>query len=113
LPNILGWFSDKLPNSTFIWKLIPTGLPGLAFSLVVAGYTSTFISGWLGNNPDYSQWSFMLMPIPMFLVGVVGLFGREGKDGEDRPLKKPGLRWIYRIGGIVVLALTMKLAGVI
>jgi hypothetical protein len=113
LPNVLGWFSDKLPNSTFIWKLIPTGLPGLAFSLVVAGYTSTFISGWLGKNPDYSQWSFMLMPIPMFLVGVVGLFGREGKDGEDRPLKKPRLRWVYRIGGIVVLALTMKLAGVI
>jgi hypothetical protein len=55
----------------------------------------------------------MLMPIPMFLVGVVGLFGREGKDGEDRPLKKPRLRWVYRIGGIVVLALTMKLAGVI
>ena len=113
LPNVLGWFSDKLPNSTFIWKLIPTGLPGLAFSLMVAGYTSTFISGWLGKNPDYSQWSFMLMPIPMFLIGVVGLFGREGKDDEVRPLKKPGLRWIYRIGGIVVLALTMKLAGVI
>ena len=113
LPNVLGWFSDKLPNSTFIWKLIPTGLPGLAFSLVVAGYTSTFISGWLGKNPDYSQWSFMLMPIPMFLVGVVGLFGREGKDGEERPLKKPGLRWVYRVGGIVVLGLTMKLAGVI
>ena len=113
LPNILSWFSDKLPNSTFIWKLIPTGLPGLAFSLVVAGYTSTFISGWLGKNPDYSQWSFMLMPIPMFLVGVVGLFGREGKEDEVRPLKKPGLRWIYRVGGIVVLGLTMKLAGVI
>jgi hypothetical protein len=113
LPNVLGWFSDKLPNSAVIWKLIPTGLPGLAFSLVVAGYTSTFISGWLGKNPDYSQWSFMLMPIPMFLVGVVGLFGREGKEDEVRPLKKPGLRWIYRVGGIVVLGLTMKLAGVI
>jgi hypothetical protein len=113
LPNVLGWFSDKLPNSAVIWKLIPTGLPGLAFSLFVAGYTSTFISGWLGKNPDYSQWSFMLMPIPMFLVGVVGLFGREGKEDEVRPLKKPGLRWIYRVGGIVVLGLTMKLAGVI
>ena len=55
----------------------------------------------------------VLMPIPMFIVGLIALFGREGKDGEDRPIKKPGLRWIYRVGGIVVLALTMKLAGVI
>jgi hypothetical protein len=41
------------------------------------------------------------------------LFGREGAEGEDRPIKKPKWRWIYRVGGIVVLAITMKLAGVI
>jgi hypothetical protein len=113
LPNVLGWFSDKLPNFPVIWKIIPTGIPGLAFSLIVAGYTSVFISGWLGKHPDYSQWSFMLMPIPMFTVGLVALFGREGEEGEERPLKKPNVRWIYRVGGIVVLGLTMKLAGVI
>jgi hypothetical protein len=113
LPNVLGWFSDKLPNFPIIWKIIPTGIPGLAFSLIVAGYTSVFISGWLGKHPDYSQWSFMLMPIPMFVVGLVALFGREGEEGEERPLKKPSLRWIYRVGGVVVLGLTMKLAGVI
>ena len=113
LPNVLSWIADRLPNYPLIWRIIPTGLPALAFSLFVAGYTSIALANWLGDHPDYSQYSFMLMPIPMFLVGLIGLFGREGKPGEERFIKRPGLRWIYRIGGILVLALTMRLAGVI
>ena len=37
----------------------------------------------------------------------------EGKDGEERPIMAPKLRWVYRIGGIGMLALTMNLAGVL
>jgi len=113
LPNVLSWIEDRLPNSPVIWRIIPTGLPGLALSLVVAGYSSVFISDWLGDHPDYSQYSFMLMPIPMFILGLIGLFGREGREGEDRPIKHPKLRWVYRVGGIVMLVITVKLAGVI
>ena len=113
LPNVFSWISDRLPNSPWIWRIIPTGMPGLAFSLFVAGTTSVALANWLGKNPEYSQYSFMLMPIPMFLVGVIGLFGREGNQDEERFIKRPGMRWIYRVGGVVVLAITMKLAGVI
>jgi hypothetical protein len=55
----------------------------------------------------------MLLPIPVFLIGLLGMFGREGKDGEDRPIMAPKLRWVYRIGGILMLAWTMNLAGVL
>jgi hypothetical protein len=41
------------------------------------------------------------------------MFGREGNEGEERPIMNPKLRWVYRIGGIGMLALTMQLAGVI
>ncbi|NBT47435.1 MAG: hypothetical protein EBT07_06385 [Actinobacteria bacterium] len=79
----------------------------------MANYTSLGLAQWLGSNPDCSQWSFMLMPIPMFLVGVIALFGREGREDEDRIIKRPKLRWMYRLGGILVLAVTLQLAGVI
>jgi hypothetical protein len=49
----------------------------------------------------------------MFLVGVAGLFGRDGGEDEDRPIKKEKWRYLYRVGGIVMLGVTMKLAGVI
>ncbi|MEY4293725.1 MAG: hypothetical protein RIR29_375, partial [Actinomycetota bacterium] len=32
---------------------------------------------------------------------------------EVRWIQRPGLVWLYRIGGIVMLIVTMKLAGVI
>jgi hypothetical protein len=49
LPNVLSWFQDRLPNSPLIWKLIPQGLPGLAFSLLVASYTALFVGSWFGH----------------------------------------------------------------
>jgi hypothetical protein len=55
----------------------------------------------------------MLLPIPVFLIGLLGMFGREGKDGEERPIMQPKWRWVYRIGGIAMLAVTMNLAGVL
>jgi len=113
LPNILSWFEDKLPNSPVLWKLIPTGLPGLAFSLVVASYSSVLIGQWIGDWPDFAQWSFMLLPIPAFIIGLIAMFGREGKDGEERPILKPRWRYVYRIGGIMMLFVTASLAGVI
>lgn len=113
LPNILSWVQDKFPNSTLLWKLLPQGVPGLALTLIISGYSATLIAGWLEGNPEYPQYLFMLLPIPVFLLGLLGMFGREGKDDEDRPIMQARWRWVYRIGGIVVLAWTMQLAGVI
>ena len=113
LPNILGWFADRFPNYPWIWKLIPQGVPGLAMTLVVSSVSAGFISGWLEGNPEYPQYLFMLLPLPVFLIGLIGMFGREGKDDEERPIMQPKWRWVYRIGGIVMLGWTMQLAGVI
>lgn len=113
LPNVFSWFEDKLPNSPLIWKLIPQGIPGLAFGLLVASYSSVIIGQWLGDISDFAQWSFLLLPIPMFIVGLIGLFGREGRDGEERPIMKPRYRYLYRLGGILMLVFTASLAGVI
>jgi hypothetical protein len=40
------------------------------------------------------------------------MFGRHGRDDDDL---KPAQRnvWIYRIGGVLMLVVTLKLAGVI
>lgn len=113
LPNILSWFQDKFPNSPLLWKMLPQGVPGLALTLIISAYTATVISGWLEGTPEYPQYRFMLAPIPIFLLGLLGMFGREGKEDEERPLFQDRWRWVYRIGGIVILPLTMKLAGFI
>jgi hypothetical protein len=111
-PAVVGWYTDKFPNSPRIWRLLPTGIPGLAFTLLVALATSATVGAVLGQNPALGQWSFVILPIPMLALTVLGWFGRHGATpDEERPGKRN--KWLYRIGGVVVMFLTLKLAGVI
>jgi hypothetical protein len=113
VPTAISWFSDRFPNSRRLWLILPSGVPGLAFSLLVAAISSNIIGGIIGDTPDRAAMSFALLPIPMVILSFVSLFGRHGEEGEEKPLKKPKFRWIYRLGGPIVLLATMHVAGVI
>jgi hypothetical protein len=92
---------------------MPQGIPGLAFTLLVASVTTSIVSGWFEGSPEMALWSFALLPIPMLILSILGLIGREGDEEEVRWIRQPRFVWVYRIGGIVMLLLTMKVAGVI
>jgi hypothetical protein len=113
LPTILGFYSHRFKNYPLIWRVLPTGIPGLAFALIVASVTTAIVGSWFGSTPDLALWSFALLPIPMLGLAVLAMIGREGKEGEVRWIKRPGFKWVYRIGGIVMLLVTMELAGVL
>ena len=114
LPTVLGWYSDRLPNFPRLWAFLPAGIPGLALSLVIASSTTALVGGVLGASPELAQWSFVLLPIPLLLLSILGLFGRQGETPDaDRPLKTHKWRWVYRIGGIVMLFVTLRLAGIL
>ena len=92
---------------------MPQGIPGLAFTLLVASITTSIVSGWFGSSPDAALWSFAILPIPMLALSILGLIGREGDDDEVRWVRQPRFVWVYRLGGIIMLLVTMKVAGVI
>jgi hypothetical protein len=113
LPTFLGWYSDRLPNFPRLWKFLPQGIPGLALSLVIASTTTALVGAALGATPDLAQWSFVLLPIPLLLLSVLGLFGRHGETPDHpRPIKTDRWKLVYRIGGIVMLLITLRLAGI-
>jgi hypothetical protein len=112
LPTLLGWYSHRLPNLPALWRILPSGIPGLALSLIIASSTTAEVGAWLGASPDLAQWSFVILPIPMLLLSILGLFGRHGAEGEERFIKHPKLKTVYRAGGIVMLLITLRLAGV-
>jgi hypothetical protein len=113
LPTLLGWFKEKLPNLPWLWRILPSGIPGLALVLLVSQITANGVGAIFGDSEDLGLWSFALLPIPLLILGVLGMLGREGEEGEVRLMKRPSMRWVYRIGGVVMLIVTMKLAGVI
>ena len=93
---------------------MPSGIPGLALSLVIASSTTAVVGAVLGSSPELAQWSYVLLPLPLLALSVLGLFGRHGLNPEDeRPLKTYKWRYVYRIGGIVMLFITLRLAGIL
>jgi hypothetical protein len=113
VPTVLGWYSDRFPNYPWLWRLLPNGIPGLAFTLVVASLTTNLVGMIFGSSPELALWSFALLPIAMLALSILHILGRHGLPDEVRWIQRPGLVWLYRIGGIVMLIVTMKLAGVI
>ncbi|MEY3537420.1 MAG: hypothetical protein RL645_234 [Actinomycetota bacterium] len=112
VPVVLGWYSEKFPNFPWLWRILPNGIPGLALTLVVANVTTSLVGMWLGATRDFALWSFALLPIPMLALSILHMLGRHGEGDEVRLLNRPGMVWVYRIGGVVMLVVTMKLAGI-
>jgi hypothetical protein len=113
LPTALGWVSHRWPNYPWLWRILPQGIPGLAFVLVIAQLTSTVVGSWFADSPDLALWSFALLPIPLLVLSILGMLGREGEEDEVRLIKQEKFVWLYRLGGVVMLVVTLKLAGVI
>jgi hypothetical protein len=91
-------------------------VPGLAFTLLVASVTAGTVGAVLGDNPNVGQWSFLILPMPLLILTALGWFGRHGVvDADGSEEERPGKRnkWVYRIGGIVIFIITLRLAGVI
>jgi hypothetical protein len=111
-PAILSWFADRFPNSPFLWRVLPSGVPGLALSLGIGALTTSLVGAALGANPSLAAWSFVILALPLLALSILGLFGRHGAtEDEEKPAKR--FTWLYRIGGVVMLVVTLKLAGVI
>jgi hypothetical protein len=81
--------------------------------LIIASTTTALVGAWLGATPDLAQWSFVLLPIPLLVLSILGLFGRHGENPDDpRPIKTERWKLVYRIGGVVMLIITLRLAGI-
>jgi hypothetical protein len=113
IPIILAWYSSLLPNSAKLWRVLPVGLPKIAFSLFVLVLAGYFMALAIGLGVEMASWFYVVASIAMLALSVVSAFGRQGSNGEPRWIEQPHLVWLYRIGGFVLLVFTLKLAGVI
>ena len=112
-PSYLALIQDRFPNYPRLYQILPAGLPGLAFTLLVASASLTALTSALGETPDLAQIAFVVLPIPSVILSVLGMFGREPAEGDVRWYQRAHLTWLYRIGGILMLAYTMHLTGII
>ena len=113
VPSYLGLLQDRLPNYPKLYHLLPAGLPGLAFTLVISACSLAVLISVFGETPDLAKVAFVLLPIPSTILGVIGMFGREAEPDDVRWYERESMTWLYRIGGVVIFVVTLRLAGII
>ena len=109
IPALMQLFQDRLPNSRTLWRFLPTGIPGMALSLVLAFVTVTMVT-WLVRDPVImARYGFMLLAVPALILTALHVLGRHGDEGELKPIQHPERKWMYRLGGVVMYGLTVWL----
>jgi hypothetical protein len=79
---------------------------------LLASFTTALVTIFIGISEDLMQWSFVLLPLPMLVYSLLGMFARHGMtEDEDRPVKR--FKWVYRLGGAVMMYFTLQLVGII
>jgi hypothetical protein len=113
IPSYLGLFADRMPNNPNLYQLIPAGIPGLIFSLALGAATVALISMFFGDDPLLAKLAFVLVPIPVFIVAVLSLIGREPREGDVRWYERESMKLLYRVGGAVAFITVLKMTGIL
>jgi hypothetical protein len=110
LPGILALIAHVFPNSPRLWQILPEGIPLFTVMLIIGLIVTTVVKSIRGESPDFAQMSFLWMAVPGFLLALLGLTGREPREGDVRWYMRPSMTAVYRIGGIIVLVIAVVLA---
>ncbi|MGH2943928.1 MAG: hypothetical protein ACRDLN_14255, partial [Solirubrobacteraceae bacterium] len=102
-PQVLAVYTQRLPNSPWLFRVLPKGLVQLVFLLFVVTAVAALLRGSMDvNSETFLADSFVLLSLPGFLLTLLSLFGREGDE--------PPIGWGKRIAGVAILAAGILLA---
>jgi hypothetical protein len=103
IPGIMGMTLPELPKSKILTQLIPGGLAALLLATLLSGWSGDIVGAIFANSDMYGPLSFLLVPLPVIIVAIVGMFA----DGGEKWYIERGLKWVYVVGGIGVFVSTV------
>ena len=109
LPGIIGMIFPSLPSVKWIHEFIPGGIGALAFATLISAWSGQFVNAWLGKSELYGQLSFILIPLPVILIAIIGMFAKQ----EEKLWQRSGKKWVGIAGGIAVFVFTIQVTDFI
>jgi hypothetical protein len=102
-PQILAVYQERFPNSPGLFAVQPKGLVLLVVMLFVATAIGALLLRTMDEHAEtFLANSFVILSLPGFLLALLSVFGREGRQ--------PPLGWGKRIAGIAILAVGILIA---
>ena len=111
LPNLIGIFSDKVPFAGSVKGYLPSGLPGLIFGLILSTLVVLALTNLLPNTDNLAKWALIVLPIFGTFMALLGIALRDGDS--QRWHQKQGRHWIYRVGGVFMLLVALRVTGLV
>ena len=105
LPQLIKTVKEKFPNSPTLFQILPVGIPALVFMTLLGKFYSHYVNSLSLDPATASRTIFVLSPIPGFIIGLLKFFGREAKPGDVRWYMRSNMKTLYRVGGVILLAL--------
>ncbi|MFM6981625.1 MAG: Ig domain-containing protein [Microbacteriaceae bacterium] len=102
LPGLLSLTLPELPTFAWITQVMPGGLAALLAATLIGNWSTDSVTAVFGALPNFDELSFVLIPLPVILMAVLGMFASE----DDKWYRSRGLNSVYVLGGIVVFAAT-------
>jgi hypothetical protein len=97
VPQILGVYKDRLPNSPALFRARPRGLVRIVLLLFVATAIAALLLHTMNeHSKTFLADSFVILALPGFLLALMSVFGRNGQRAP--------IGWGRRIAGIAILA---------
>ena len=106
VPALTEVVAERFPNSPRLWQALPEGVPLVAFMLIISWAVSAALVTALGDSPDYAQTMFVILALPGFILALLGVVGRDPREGDTKWYQRPSMTSWYRIGGVAVLIAT-------
>lgn len=103
VPGIIGIIFTELPKSKLLSQIIPGGLAALLLATLLSSWSGEFVGKMLEGSNMSGPFSFLLVPLPVIIVAIIGMFA----DGSDKWYVSRNLKWVYVIGGIGVFCVTV------
>jgi len=114
IPLIAGRFKNSLPNSTTLFQIIPSGMPGTILMAFVGFVFANWVESWPLIVEDRTKTIFILCGIPSFVLSLLKLFGRTPKQGDVIWYKRENFSVMYYLlSPLAVGALFLITFGVI
>jgi hypothetical protein len=103
VPGIMGMTLPELPKSKLLTQLIPGGLAALLLATLLSTWSGGLVGTLFEGSELYGPLSFLLVPLPVIIVAIVGMFAAGG----EKWYIERNLKWVYVAGGIGVFVSTV------
>lgn len=110
LPSVIGMaYGQKIKRAKTVGRWIPLGPLQLIIVILLGGILANVLHHYIPYSHRYVLVGFILFVIPAFLIGLLGLLA-DPEDAEGWR-KGPVYKWIYRVGGVIVLIVIISLVA--